>query len=60
MGTAEQRIRSASSCWLISSEKTPTVLASRMATFWAMLSAKLVLPMPGRPARTMRLPRFKP
>ena len=60
MSASEQRMRSASSCWLISSEKTPTVLFSRTATCWATFRAKLVFPMPGRPARMIRLPRFRP
>ncbi len=38
----------------------PTARRSRIATCWATLSAKLVLPMPGRPAMMIRLPRFRP
>ena len=57
---SEQRMRRPSSWALISSEKIPTGRLSRSDTCWQQLRAKLVLPMPGRPAMITRFPRLRP
>ena len=58
--TPAERRRSASCSLLISSEKTPTFLASRTAACWAMFSARLVFPTLGRAARMIRSDGWKP
>ena len=56
----EHIMRSPSSWALISRLKMATGALPSTATFWAMLSARDVLPTPGRAARTMRLAFWKP
>ena len=52
--------RLASCSFDISSEKNATVFLDLHATFRAILSAKLVLPIPGRAARMIRSERLRP
>ena len=56
----EHNSRMASWSLLISREKMTTGRCSRVATCSAILRAKLVLPMPGRPATTMSCEGCKP
>ena len=57
---SEESMRMASCSLAISSEKTATGTPSSTEQYWAMLRAKAVLPMLGRPAMMTRSERCRP